>query len=243
MVRRAIIPFLALVGLVFAIYAVHVGAKQPAAADAAALAAQSPYSNYVAGAGIVEAQSENFANGSLVPGIVTQVYVKYGDNVKTGDPLFQIDNRDMQADLITKQEALLSSQAKLKRMQLMPRPEDIPPAQAAVDLAKAELEDAKTQYDLYLQVSDKGAIVQDDLNKRRYAVDQARARLGQAQATLDELKAGAWKEDIQVAEADVSSAQAAVDADQIMLSRFTVKSPIDGQLLQVKVHPGEYAPA
>jgi len=243
MIRKLILPFLSVIGLAVAIYTVRVGAMQPKPADAVAQPAESPYTNYVAGAGIVEAKSENIAIGTVVPGVVTKVFVQYGDEVKAGAPLFEIDDRDMQADLTQKKAALLSSQAKLTRLVNAPRPEDIPPAKAAVDEAQATLADVTVQYQLYQNVADRGVINQDDLNKRKFAVDEAAARLAQTKANLAELVAGTWAPDIEVARADVASAKAAVDADQTLIDRFTVRAPIDGRLLQVKVHPGEFAPA
>jgi len=35
-----------------------------------------------------------------VSGIVSAIYVKWGDRVNTGDPLFKIDDRDLQGQLL-----------------------------------------------------------------------------------------------------------------------------------------------
>jgi multidrug resistance efflux pump len=243
MIKKLFLPFLAVVGVVWAMYVVHVGAQQPPSAQPVAEPSQAPFANYVAGAGIVEAESENIEIGSIVPGVVTKVFVKYGDDVKEGDPLFEIDGRDILADLAIKKAALLSANSKLQKLVAQPRPEDVPPAQAAVDEAQSSLNDAQAQFSLYQSVNDKAAIVQDEMNKRKFAADMANARLAQAKANLAELKAGAWAPDIDVARADVAAAQAGVEADQLLISRLTVRAPITGRLLQVKIHPGEYAPA
>ncbi len=49
--------------------------------------------------GIVEASTENIAVGTPVSGIVTAMYVKWGDRVKTERRLFKVDTRDLEAQL------------------------------------------------------------------------------------------------------------------------------------------------
>jgi multidrug efflux pump subunit AcrA (membrane-fusion protein) len=63
---------------------------------------RTPFGRTVAGAGIVEAKTENFSIGSPLPGIVLEVYVpveKVGQTVKAGEPLFLVDNRQLKAQL------------------------------------------------------------------------------------------------------------------------------------------------
>ena len=77
-------------------------------------APQPPYSHFVAGAGIVEANTENISIGTQVAGIVSKIYVKVGDKVKAGDPLFTIDERAQRAEVKTREAASLQiSEAQL----------------------------------------------------------------------------------------------------------------------------------
>jgi len=48
---------------------------------------------------MLEARTENIAVGTPVAGIVSKILVKWGERVKAGDPLFGIDDRDLQARL------------------------------------------------------------------------------------------------------------------------------------------------
>jgi multidrug efflux pump subunit AcrA (membrane-fusion protein) len=83
--------------------------------------------------------------------------------------------------------------------------------------------------------------VREDLDKRRYAVKVTEKRLAAAEAELKLLKAGSWKPDIAIAEADVASADAAVKESEAEIERRTIKAPVDAEVFQVKVRPGEYA--
>lgn len=68
MIRKYVLPLLALSGLVFAIYTVITSNRQAPAALPVVEPAQAPFSSYVAGAGIVEASTHNVAVGTPVAG-------------------------------------------------------------------------------------------------------------------------------------------------------------------------------
>lgn len=243
MIRKYVLPILALFGVAFAVFTVVNGQKQLPPAPPVAQPADAPYEAKVAGAGIVESASENIAISTPVPGLVTDVKVAVGSDVKQGDELFRLDTRDMQAELLVRKAALESARQKLEKLKAMPRAEDLPPAQAKVVEAQASLADARNQLKLWESVGNTRAISQDELDRKRYAVQVAEARLTQAQTELASLKAGAWKPDLEIAAGDVAAAEAEVQSTQTEIDRRIVRAPITGRILQVKVHPGEYAPA
>jgi hypothetical protein len=76
-----------------------------------------------------------------------------------------------------------------------------------------------------------------ELDNAKLAVAAAQAKLSIAQA--DE---AAWRDDIKVAQAQIIQAQARVDATKVALSLLEIRAPISGQVLQVKVRAGEFAP-
>lgn len=199
------------------------------------------YTSQVGAVGLVEAASENIAVSLPVPGLVTRVAVQAGDTVRKGQLLFSLDDRDLRAELALRETNVALSRSKLSRLEASPRPEEIPPAQSRVDESKALLEDAKLQLRLIEAVKDPRAIKQEDLLRRRRAVESAEARLEQATANLQLLKAGTWKPDLEVARAELKQAEAQVARLQADLSRLQVTAPIDGKILQCKVRLGEYA--
>src|SRR3954469_21194883 len=203
MIRKWILPVLALLGVLFAIKTVVTGQRQPTPAQPVAAPSRSPFKTEVAGAGIIEASTENIAIGTPVGNIVTEVCVKVGDKVKHGDPLFRLRDAVTLAQLEVRKRALDAAKAKLARLKELPRPEDLPPAEARVEEARAQLEDAKNQLKLWESVTDQRAIIREDLDKRRYAVKVGEKRLAAAEAELKLLKAGAWVPDIAIAEVEV----------------------------------------
>src|SRR5262249_51632597 len=104
--------------------------------------AQASFAHSVAGAGIVEAQTENIAIGSALPGVVMEVYVpveKVGQRVQKGEPLFRVDNRALKAQLKVQEANLAAAEAQLARLEAMPRPEELPPSEAKVRVAQANV--------------------------------------------------------------------------------------------------------
>jgi HlyD family secretion protein len=237
------LPIIAAFILTFAIFSivrthpVHARVAPPSAPPTAA------FQKDVGAVGLVEASSENIGISLPVQGMVTHVYVKAGDRVAKGARLFSIDDRDLQAELALRRSSLTLAQAKLEKLLLSPRPEEIPPAEAKVQEAEELYKDADVQMKLIESVRDKRAIRDEDLLRRRIAVKTASARLDQAKAELALLKAGTWKPDLDIARAEVSEAQRQIERVQADLDRTTVTAPITGQILQCKVRAGEYAQA
>src|SRR5260370_729479 len=97
MIRKYILPVLAIIGVGVAVFMVVKGNRTPPIAQPVTQSARPPFASYIFGPGIVEASTENIAIGTPVSGIVTAVYAKWGDRVSTGDPLFKVDSSDLRA--------------------------------------------------------------------------------------------------------------------------------------------------
>src|ERR1044071_6153588 len=76
-----------------------------------------PYAVSVAASGIIEALSENVAIGVPEAGLVTKVHVKVWDSIPEGQPLFTLDNRELQAQLIVNAANATVAEATLRRLQ------------------------------------------------------------------------------------------------------------------------------
>lgn len=190
MIRKVVLPLLAAIGVCIGVYAAIQSARTLAPTPMVADPPSSPYRAFVAGAGLVESNTENISVGTEIAGIVSKINVQIGCSVKKGDALFTIDDRATRA--------LLASQ------------------QAAIKVAEAQL--AHVQYELQIgaDLVAKRVISLEDSELRRYTVSTAAAQ--------------------------VRLAQEQANATQVELERLTVRAPVDGQVLQLKIHPGEFAP-
>jgi multidrug efflux pump subunit AcrA (membrane-fusion protein) len=235
------VPLIAAAAMLFAVGAVIAmkpvrHAEPPPSAPPAA-----NFESSVGAVGLVEASSENIELSCAVSGMVTEVDVKAGDHVQEGQKLFSLDDRDLQADLGVKRAALEAARARLAKLQGEPRAEDVPPAEARVNEAQANLADAEVQMRLIESVTDKRAVREEDVQRRRLAYKAAQARLVEAEAQLALLKAGAWAPDIAVAKSEVGQAEAQLKSVETNIERLTIRSPIAGVILQNKVRLGQYA--
>jgi len=238
---RKTVPLIAAIALVFAVGAVIAmkpvrHAEPPPSPPPAA-----KFESAVGAVGLVEANTENIDISTAVSGLVTGLYVHAGDRVKPGQKLFSLDDRDLQADLQVKRAALEAARARLAKLEEQPRPEDVPPAEARVREAQANLADAEVQVKLIESVTDKRAVREEDVQRRRLAYKAAQARLAEAEAQLALLKAGAWAPDILAAKSEVAQAEAQVKLVETNIDRLTMRAPVDGVILQSNVRLGQFA--
>lgn len=124
-----------------------------------------PEGTRLAATGIIEAREENVAIGTPIAGLVTKVMVNVNEKVKEGQPLMQLDDRELQAQLIKAQAEIAVNQAQL-------------------DIALAEREKVQDNLDRLKSLSDQRAISQDDLRNRANDLKVAQAQVGSAQALL-----------------------------------------------------------
>lgn len=239
--KRFTIPAIAVASLLFAIIWTVAATPAHKPTTPPSPPPQSTSRNTVGAVGLVEPESENIAISCPVSGMVTAVYANAGDRVHAGQKLFSLDDRDLQAELRVKEAALESARAKLKKLEEQPRAEDIPPAEAKVREAQANLADAEVQMRLIESVTDRRAVREEDVQRRRIAYQAALARLNEAKSQLALLKAGAWAPDVTVARSEVAQAEAQVRQVKTEIERLTMTAPMDGIILQKKVRLGQFA--
>ncbi len=226
--------------LLAAAQAVKASREHPAAAPPYA-PAEAPFRSQVAGLGTVEAGSGNIAIGAPAPGLVRQVFVRVGQGVRAGEPLFCLDTRSLQAELRVREANLALSEAQLQRLEHLPRQEELPIAAAKVREARADLTEKEDALARGRRAA--SAVSAGDLVQLAQSGAAAAARLARAEAEEKLLHAGAWSADKEPARAAVAAARAQIRQTQAELDRLCVRAPVDGTVLRVNVRPGEAAGA
>jgi multidrug resistance efflux pump len=239
--KRYILPAVAVASLLFAVSWTLASRPVRKASEPPAPPPETTTARTVAAVGLVEPGTEAIDLSCAVSGLVTSLWVKAGDRVRSGQKLFEVDGRDLAADLAVKRAALDGARAQLAKLEAAPRPEELPPAEAKVEEARAQLNDAEVQMKLIESVTDRRAVRKEDVLRRRLAWEAAKARLAQAEKDLALLKAGTWAPDLAIARAQIVQAEAAVRQDEVALERLTTHAPMEGVILQNKVRLGQYA--
>ncbi len=243
MIRKYVLPILALGLLAFAILHVVRAQQSPPPVKPPIEPARTPYSQTVAGAGLIEARTENIAVGSPLAGIVVAVKAKVGDPAKKGDELFRLDDRQLRADKGARQASLAHARAQVERLRNLPRPEEVPLKEARVKETRANLLDQQDQLKRAEALYARRAIGEEELVRRQQAYNVARQQVAWAEADYELLKAGAWDADIEIAQAAADLAEAQLKQVETDLERLVVRALVDGEVLQVNVRPGEYVNA
>jgi HlyD family secretion protein len=241
MIRKYVLPLIALAGTIYAATVVAIGSQPAPVAKPAADPARPPFESTIAGSGLIEAASRNIAIGSPASRLVAEVFVKVGDEVPAGAPLYRLESRVLEAELGVRKAEVAGALAKLQKLKGAPRPEELPPVEARVAVAEATLADLKNQVTLWESVADKRAVTAEDLARKRFAAQAADARLAEARAQLALLKAGTWKPDLDVGAAELAIAEAHLKAAEAEIARLTVRAPVAGTVLQVNIRQAELA--
>lgn len=200
-----------------------------------------PYPSYIAGVGIVEPSTENISIGTPVNRIVDKITVSVGEKVKKGEVLLRLENKDLEANLSAQEAAYKSALAKLQRLEAFPRIEDLLTAELAVASSKAALDLAKEQNDMVSRLTDQRAISQEEKNRRLFNFQHAEAEWLEATANFEKIKSGTWKPDLEIAHFEVQEEMANIERIEAEIQRTIIRSPIDGTVLQIKIHVGEFA--
>jgi RND family efflux transporter MFP subunit len=159
MIKKYIPYVIAAAGIVSAILVSRKSSAPPVEKTPYVSPAVNPYDHAVSASGIIEASRENIAIGSPVQGVIEKVYVNVWQKVDKGMPLFEIDGRDLKAELALKN--------------------------SLVNIAKAQLAKVKDQLHLLQSIDDPRAVSLDELRTKENEVAVAQTQLDHARADLD----------------------------------------------------------
>jgi multidrug resistance efflux pump len=241
--KKYLLPAASLGMLLFAVLHVVRGQQTRPKLEPLSPPARVPFDRAVAATGLVEAETENISVGSYLPGVVVEVFVKVGNEVEKGAPLFRLDDRALRAELAARKAALDAARAQLARLEAMPRPEEVPPSKAKVAEARANLLDWEDQRRRAEALLATRAVPDEEWSRKRQGTEMAREQLARAEAELALLEAGAWQADKRVSEATVKQMEAQLTQTEVELDRLVVKALVPGEVLQVNVRPGEFVGA
>lgn len=138
--------FVVLLSICGAMLGVSLAFRKPPvyASEIAKEPVRNPFPRSIAGAGLIEPANEAIVIGVAEPGLVTKVWIKKGQDVKKGDPLFKTDARVLENQLPVLEADIQSATAQLERTKAFRRKEDEPLLRAKVAAAEASLLEAAT---------------------------------------------------------------------------------------------------
>ncbi len=205
--------------------------------------------------------AENAQITSMVSGQVAKVLVTDTAQVKQGDILVEIDNRDAtialaqaKAELAKAKRQYQQSSANSSSLssQVIVRDDEINSAKAQVAKAQTDVEKAKQDYDRRASLAATGAISKEELTSAQSALHTAQANLNVAQAGLSQAESNrkAAMSNLAANDAlikgtdedtlpDVLVAQAKVEQAQLDLDRTVIRAPVDGVVARRNIQIGQ----
>ncbi|AZM37866.1 HlyD family efflux transporter periplasmic adaptor subunit [Acinetobacter baumannii] len=198
---------------------------------------------------------------SMVSGQVAEVLVKDTQQVKKGDVLVRVDERDAKIQLAQAQAELAKAQRQYKQSQanssslnsqVVVRNDEINSAQAQVRKAQADFDKANLELKRRNELAASGAISKEELSKAQSAVSTAQASLDLAQAGLAQATSSrkAAESTLAANEAliqgvneastpDVLVAKAHVEQATLDLERTVIRAPVDGVVTRKNIQIGQ----
>lgn len=193
-----------------------------------------------------------------VSGYINKVYVTANQSVKKGDTLLVIDNKDylVQVEQAKANLAAAQSQVTVAEASIGSYQANVTTSNAQVNTAGGNIEAAKIKLwraendfkryeNLYANHSITTQQYEQALAEKQNAEQQLKilqsqqkASSGQRNAAVSQTKIS--EKQVTVAEANVKTAQAMLDAAQLNLSYTVITAPVEGQLSNVTLQPGQF---
>jgi RND family efflux transporter MFP subunit len=161
-----------------------------------------------------------------VAGRISAINVDFGQNVRKGEVIAELDKQEFQIQLDRSRAALAQALAKLG---LSPGQEDTPPSSTpAMRQAQAQLDDAKFKYESAAKLVKSG-----DISQERFTELEKAYRAREAGFEM-------MRDDMRTILAQAESLRSDVRMAQKHLNDTTIRAPFDGAVMQKMVSPGQY---
>jgi len=172
-------------------------------------------------------------------GDVAKIHIEEGEPVTMGEVVLSLDDsmlrRQMELARAGYEQAKASYDIALDPF----REEDMIQARAALSAAQTAYEVAKSDYERNKQLFQDGVVSQQQLDYSKQAMEGARAQFVQAGETLKKMEDGPREEEIERANAALSSAEANYRLASENHANAFIKSPFDGIVAEIFIDPGE----
>ncbi len=208
--------------------------------------AQNPYAKGIYANGIIESYQSNGANINIypeVPGTVTRILVKEGDQVNAAAPLLLIDDSVQKATVEQQKAQAEAALAMLRELKAQPRSEVLRVSKAQVDYAAAQL---RTSRDTMVKLRkssalDPKSVSKDQLDTAENTVKANQANLGVMRRQYELTKAGAWIYDVQNQQHLYEALSKTYASGAALLAKYTLRAPVDGVVLAINAAVGSFA--
>jgi HlyD family secretion protein len=194
---------------------------------------------WVGGNGVVEPSSRETKVAAQVTAVVQRVLVDEGAWVEQGQALVELSSSVELAAFQAAQAEVSAEQASFSRALKGLRIEDRDAVAAEAKAARSRAELVSGVLQRTEQLAKSGAATTDELDRARSQAQSEAAAASAIEARLRAAEAGSRREDIAFQRARFQAAEARQLQAKAQLERLTIRAPIAGEILQIKVRAGE----
>ena len=191
--------------------------------------------------GNIHAEQRVIINSEVV-GQVTDVEVREGDTVKSGDLLARIDSREYQLEVEELEAEISVAEEEFKKAVEGLRPEEKEKLLARVRVNESALGLAIKEQDRFQKLVKDGVTAQSILDEVDDRVRQAEEKLREGKATFEAAKQSRH-EDIEQLKAEGKGIVKRLEKAQLDLSKTLILAPFGGVVINKKIEEGAFVQA
>jgi membrane fusion protein (multidrug efflux system) len=192
-----------------------------------------------------------------VSGYIDEIRVKDNQQVKKGDTLMILDNRDLMLRLDQAEAALAAAQSSrgaaeatttASRANIASSQANVYTVDAQIEAAKVNVWRATQDYDRYSNLIKDHSITQQQYEQgvaakqtaeRQLKVLQEQKAAASRQTSAVASQSNATAQQVSVADANIKARQAEVETAKLNLSYSVITAPTDGRVSKINVQPGQ----
>ncbi|MBM3734913.1 MAG: efflux RND transporter periplasmic adaptor subunit [Acidobacteria bacterium] len=177
---------------------------------------------------------------SKVVGKVAWIGVEKGDRVREGQVIVRLEDDEYKAQLQQAKGQLVALEARLQELLNGSRPEEIQVAKANLDVARADLANAKVNLDRVSRLAEAKVMAAQALDDAKARFDSNTARVASLEKSYELVRIGPRQEQIDQVRGQILQAKGQVAYFETQLANTVIRAPVTGTILERAVEKGEF---
>lgn len=183
---------------------------------------------------------DDFEAHAPLAGVVNNIYVHLGQQVKTGQELVRMDDSEARKELAAAEASLQSNVATLQAMEQGGTQDERLTAKADLNAATLLVQQDRSSLAALQKLQAEGAASANEVDVAQRQLTAAQARVAQLQARKGERYSA---DDLRAQKAQVTQAQAALDAARAIYAGVDIHAPFAGTVYAIPVSQYQFVAA
>ena len=178
-----------------------------------------------------------------VAGILTNLAVARGAEVRAGQLLFVLEAASETAAVREAEQRVAQAKSRLENFRKGRRPSEIASLEAQLQRAVANLQLSEVELNRLARLREANVVSPEELDRAKSRREADQAQVTSMKADLETARLGAREDEITAAEADLAAVEAALARALWVVEQKTQSAPTAGRIQDTLYRPGEFVPA